>query len=59
MAFAEPEKVIRKENLNVSLEKNHLEHFKNKTVIKRDGFLFDFNNDTLENVTATDIQLKV
>ncbi|XP_063447031.1 polycystin-1-like protein 2 [Mytilus trossulus] len=59
VAFAEPEKVIRKENLNVSLEKNHLEHFKNKTVIKRDGFLFDFNNETLENVTATDIQLKV
>jgi hypothetical protein len=41
------------------LEKDNIEHFTNKSIIKRDGFTFDFNNETLGNVTATNIQLKV
>jgi hypothetical protein len=59
MAYAESEKTIRKENINISLEKDNIEHFTNKSIIKRDGFTFDFNNETLGNVTATHIQLKV
>jgi len=57
--YAESEKTIRKENINISLEKNSIEHFINKSSITRDGFTFKFNNETLGNVTATNIQLKV
>jgi hypothetical protein len=42
-----------------SLEKDNIEHSTNKSIIKREGFTFDFNNETLGNVTATHIQLKV
>lgn len=59
IAFGEGEKVTRQKNLNVSIEKDSAEMFLNRSEIKRDGFILDLQNDTLENITATELELQV
>ena len=58
-AFGEGEKIIKKPNLNVSIEKDSIDTFLNRSEIKRDGFSLDIANTTLENVTATEMELQV
>ncbi|XP_052071086.1 uncharacterized protein LOC127709521 [Mytilus californianus] len=59
IAFGEGEKVVQQNNLNVSIEKDSTEMFLNRSEIKRDGFSLDLQNDTLENITATELELQV
>jgi len=58
-ASGEGEKIIKKNNLNVSIEKDSTETFLNRSEIKRDGFSLDMTNGTLDNVTATEMEIQV
>lgn len=58
-AFGEGETVIRAKNLNVSVEKDSVEAFSNKTEIIRDGFVLDLSNGTFDNITEREIELQV
>lgn len=58
-ASGEGEKIIKQKNLNVSIEKDSTDTFLNRSEIKRDGFSLDMTNGTLDNVTATEMEIQV
>lgn len=47
------------DNLILSIEKDSVAHFINKSTIERDGFNFEMNNETFENISAVNVDVQV
>lgn len=55
----EGEQLINKTDLTLSVEKDSKEAFLNKSVITRKGMSLQFDNESLSNVTDTNMELQV
>ena len=55
----EGEQLINKTDLTLSVEKDSKETFLNKSVITRKGMSLQFDNESLSNVTSTNMELQV
>ena len=47
------------DNLILTIEKDSVAHFINKSTIERDGFNFEMNNETFENISAVNVDVQV
>lgn len=59
MSPGEGEQLINQTDLTLSVEKDSKEAFLNKSVITRKGMSLQFDNESLSNVTDTNMELQV
>lgn len=59
MSYGEGAKRDVADNLILTIEKDSVAHFINKSTIERDGFNFEMNNETFENISAVNVDVQV
>ena len=59
MSYGEGVKQDIADNLNLSIEKDSVDHFINNSILERDGFNFEMNSETFENISAVNVDVQV